>query len=102
MCEDTQAFSSVSTGDPARAEELYRRTLGLRVADTAAGLGLRLAGGTRVSVDPSSDRRASDHAVLSSVVDDFAAAIAWFKDPAGHLLSVLQEEDRPSARARAA
>lgn len=126
MFKNTQAFSSFSTPDLAKAKDFYGRTLGLDVAETPEGLELHLAGGTTVFVYPSDDYTAPEHTVLNFVVDDIDTAIdgltkrgvrmehydlpeiktdergifrgemgpkaiAWFKDPAGHVLSVLQE-----------
>jgi catechol 2,3-dioxygenase-like lactoylglutathione lyase family enzyme len=128
MFRTTQAFSSFSVDDVAKAKHFYAETLGLDVRDTPeGGLELRLGGGGgRVFVYPSDDYEAPDHTVLNFVVDDVEEtidalaergirmehydlpdiktdargvfrgdmgpeAIAWFKDPAGHVLSILQE-----------
>jgi catechol 2,3-dioxygenase-like lactoylglutathione lyase family enzyme len=126
MFKNTKAYGSFSVDDLAKAKDFYGRTLGLDVAEVPEGLELRLAGGARIFVYPSSDYTAPEHTVLNFVVDDIDAAIdglakrgvrmehydwtdiktdergvfrgesgpkaiAWFKDPAGHVLSVIQE-----------
>lgn len=127
MFQNTNAFSSFSVDDLARAKDFYGRTLGLDVAERPEGLELRLTGGTSVFVYAVPDYTPPEHTVLNFLVDDIDAAIdglaergvrmehydrsdietdergifrgpsgpkaiAWFKDPAGHVLSVIQEK----------
>lgn len=120
MVDDSTAFSSYSVDDVAAAKAFYRDTLGLDVAEQPEGLGLRLATGGQVFLYPKDDHQPATFTVLNFAVDDIEATvdeltgkgvvleryegfehdergiaggsprIAWFKDPAGNVLSVLQ------------
>ena len=68
MFKDVQAFSGFSVDDVGKAKEFYGKTLGLEVSEAHGLLTLHLAGGGRGS----------------------GPKIAWFKDPAGNILSVLE------------
>ena len=119
MFKNTQAFSGFSVDDLKKAKEFYSQTLGLEVVDRTEGLELRLAGGAKVFVYPKPNHTPATFTILNFVVDDIDAAvddltargvvfekydfvdekginrrggppIAWFTDPAGNILSVIQ------------
>ena len=121
MFEDTKAYSGFSVDDVAAAKEFYGGTLGLRTTEANGMLTLNLAGGRDTLVYPKPDHAPATFTILNFPVDDVAAAvdeltargvafehydgvtdergimrdrgpaIAWFRDPAGNILSVLQE-----------
>jgi len=121
MFKDTKAFSSFSVDDVPRAKQFYGETLGLGVSDEMNGLGLHLAGGGELFVYPKGDDHApASFTVLNFPVEDVEAAvdrlteagvrfeqyertdekgisrgegptIAWFTDPAGNILSVIEQ-----------
>ena len=123
MFKDTNAFSGFSVDDMDAAREFYAETLGIRVSDEGAGLGLELATGGSVFIYPKDDHEPAGFTVLNFPVDDIEAAIdaltergvtferyegfdqdergiaepphgpriAWFKDPAGNVLSVRSD-----------
>jgi catechol 2,3-dioxygenase-like lactoylglutathione lyase family enzyme len=121
MFKDTNAFSSFSVRDISEAKEFYGQTLGLDVVEESEGtLALQLGGGGRVLVYPKEDHTPATFTVLNFPVDNIEGAvdalgergikfesypgtdekgihrgegplIAWFKDPAGNFLSVLEE-----------
>ena len=122
MFKDSSAFSGYSVDDIDAAKAFYGDTLGLKVTENPAGLGLELATGGTVFLYPKDDHRPATFTVLNFPVDDLDAAvdsltgegvpmelydgleqdergvaaptpgprIAWFKDPAGNILSVMQ------------
>lgn len=120
MFGDVEAFSSFSVNDIPSAKKFYGETLGLKVVEEPEGLGLQLAGGGRVFLYTKPDHVPATFTVLNFPVDDIEKAvdqlaargipfedypdtdekginrgdegplIAWFKDPAGNFLSVLQ------------
>ena len=119
MLQDSKAFSGYSTDDIARARQFYGETLGLRVNEDNGFLTLHLAGDRDTLVYPKDNHVPATYTVLNFPVDDIEAAvdelvsrgvqfehydgvdekginrsggplIAWFKDPAGNILSVLQ------------
>ncbi|HEX3488743.1 MAG TPA: hypothetical protein VHU92_05350 [Streptosporangiaceae bacterium] len=71
MFADTKAFSGFSVGDLEEAQQFYGGTLGLRTSQENGLLILHLAG---------------DRDTLGG-----GPNIAWFTDPAGNILAVLQE-----------
>ena len=75
MLSDSKAFSGFAVNDLQKAKEFYGRVLGLNVSESHGMLHLHLAGG--------SDER--------GVFRGRGPVIAWFKDPAGNILSVLEE-----------
>jgi catechol 2,3-dioxygenase-like lactoylglutathione lyase family enzyme len=121
MFKDTNAFSSFSVRDIPEAKDFYGQTLGLDVVEESEGaLALQLGGGGRVLVYPKEDHTPATFTVLNFPVDNIEGAvdalgergikfesypgtdekgihrgegplIAWFKDPAGNFLSVLEE-----------
>jgi len=122
LFKDSSAFSGYSVDDIDAAKAFYGDTLGLKVTENPAGLGLELATGGTVFLYPKDDHQPATFTVLNFPVDDLDAAvdaltgkgvaverydgfaqdergvaapapgprIAWFKDPAGNILSVLQ------------
>ena len=128
MFKDTEAFSSFSADDLAKAKQFYAQTLGLEVSETKEGLGLKIAGGGQVFIYPKPNHTPASFTVLNFPVNDIDKTvdelkargvqfesyegelktdekgvfrggaqgdgpnIAWFKDPAGNILSVLEEK----------
>ncbi len=119
MFEQTKAFSGFSVDDVPRARDFYGRTLGLRVTEENGMLTLHVAGDRDILVYPKPDHAPATFTILNFPVPDIDAAvdqlgargvaferyattdakgvmrdqgppIAWFKDPAGNILSVLQ------------
>lgn len=126
MFRDSQAFSSFSVDDVAKAKEFYGRVLGLRVEEGGMGtLRLHVAGGAEILIYPKgADHTPASFTILNfpvenaeKAVDELAGrgvrfeqyegdlktdekgifrgggpVIAWFKDPAGNVLSVIEEQ----------
>jgi len=121
MFEHTRAFSGFSVDDIPQARRFYGETLGLRVSQEHGMLTLHLAGDRDTLIYPKPDHTPATFTILNfpvedidSAVDRLAArgirfetydgvdekgvfrkhgpAIAWFKDPAGNILSVLQRD----------
>src|SRR3954447_21508003 len=112
MFKDTEAFSGFSVHDIAAARRFYGDTLGIEVTEENGMLRLHIAGGHPVLVYPKDDHQPATFTVLNFPVPDVDAAvaelaargiglegavqrgygptIAWFKDPAGNWLSVIQ------------
>ncbi|MEO8969089.1 MAG: VOC family protein [Solirubrobacteraceae bacterium] len=120
LLKHADAFSGIATDDIAAARVFYADTLGLNVDEENGMLWLCLAGGREALVYPKPDHVPADYTVLNFRVSHIEAAvaelsasgveferydfvdedainrcggpyIAWFKDPAGNILSVLQE-----------
>lgn len=121
MFEDTRAFSGFAVDDIARAREFYGETLGLKTSVEHGLLTLHLAGSRDTIVYPKPDHAPASYTILNFPVDDIDQAvdelarrgvrferyegfeqdekgisrgepnIAWFTDPAGNILSVLEE-----------
>jgi catechol 2,3-dioxygenase-like lactoylglutathione lyase family enzyme len=121
MFQDTKAFSGFSVDDIPAAKEFYGTTLGIDVGEEHGMLQLRIAGGHPVLVYPKENHVPAEYTVLNFPVDDIETAareliargvtferyfatqdelgihrgegplIAWFKDPAGNVLSIIQE-----------
>ena len=124
MFEHTKAFSGFSVDDIPAAQRFYGETLGIKVTGEHGMLTLHLAGGGRPTlVYPKKDHTPATFTILNfpvadieSAVDELAARgvafehypngdargifremgppIAWFKDPAGNILSVLEDQDQ--------
>jgi catechol 2,3-dioxygenase-like lactoylglutathione lyase family enzyme len=121
MFEHTRAFSGFSVDDIAAARRFYGETLGLRVSEDHGMLTLHIAGDRPTLVYPKPDHTPATFTILNFPVDDIEKAvdeltargirfekyehvddrgvfrkegppIAWFKDPAGNILSVLQQD----------
>ena len=120
MFEDTKAFSGFSVDSVAEAKRFYGETLGLRVSEEHGILTLHIAGDRDTIVyHKGADHVPATFTILNFPVPDIEAAvdeltalgvkfehydfvdskginrrggppIAWFKDPAGNILSVLQ------------
>ena len=120
MFTDTKAFSGFAVDDVAKAREFYGETLGIETSEEHGMLTLHLAGDRPTLVYPKPDHTPATYTVLNFPVDDIDAAvdglvergveferygfgedekgifrdegpyIAWFKDPAGNVLSGLQ------------
>lgn len=120
MLEHSQAFSGFSVDDIPKAKRFYGETLGLRITDSNGNLRLHIDGNTDTVIYPKQDHVPATFTILNFPVADIEAAvdelvargvqfehydwvdvlginrrggppIAWFKDPAGNILSVLQE-----------
>lgn len=120
MLASSPAFSGFSTDDIPAARTFYADVLGVEVGEADGMLTLHLGGGHTVLVYPKPDHRPATFTVLNFPVDDVEEAvdaltargvvfehypgvddprgiqraygppIAWFTDPAGNVLSVLQ------------
>jgi len=120
MFKDTTAFSGFAVPDVAVAKAFYADTLGLNVSEENGMLTLHLAGGANVLVYPKPDHNPAAFTILNFSVDDIDTAVdelvahgvtmeryegfnadekgivrenpgvAWFTDPAGNILSVVQ------------
>lgn len=119
MLKDSKAFSGFSVNDVALAKAFYADALGLDVSEANGMLTLHLAGGHDTLVYPKPDHVPATYTILNFPVSDIEAAvdelaargvamehydftdprginrrggplIAWFKDPAGNVLSVLK------------
>lgn len=119
MFEHTKAFSGFSVDDLAAAKAFYADVLGVRVTEERGMLTLHLAGDRDTIVYPKPDHQPATYTILNFPVDDIDGAvdelarrgvrferydsvddkgiframgppIAWFRDPAGNILSVIQ------------
>ena len=120
MFEETRAFSGFSVDDIPAAKRFYGETLGLRVSEANGMLTLHIAGDRDTLVYPKPNHEPATYTILNFPVSDIDDAvkrladrgvaferlpgagddgimrrggplIAWFKDPAGNWLSVLQQ-----------
>ncbi|MEU4390972.1 VOC family protein [Kribbella sp. NPDC023855] len=121
MFGKVKAYSGFSVDDIPTAETFYRDTLGLTVKAAHGMLTLELATGGSVLIYPKDDHVPAEFTVLNFPVDDIESTvrtmvaqgitferyfdhhdslgiargdgppIAWFKDPAGNILSVIEE-----------
>jgi catechol 2,3-dioxygenase-like lactoylglutathione lyase family enzyme len=120
MLKDSKAFSGFSANDIAAAKEFYADKLGLEVSEANGLLTLHIAGDRDTLVYPKDDHVPATFTILNFPVDDIEAAvdalvtkgvefehypwvdarginrqggplIAWFKDPAGNILSVIEQ-----------
>jgi catechol 2,3-dioxygenase-like lactoylglutathione lyase family enzyme len=122
MFQNTRAFSGFSVDDVGAARQFYADLLGLSVTEENGMLTLHLANGSNVLVYPKGDaHEPATFTILNFPVADIDVAvaelttlgielehfpgvddngifrkggpyIAWFKDPAGNILSVLESE----------
>jgi catechol 2,3-dioxygenase-like lactoylglutathione lyase family enzyme len=83
MFANTKAFSGFAVDDVQKARQFYEGTLGVRTTEEHGLLTLHLAGGDR----PDESLEQDEKGIARGIGPD----IAWFKDPAGNVLSVLQE-----------
>jgi len=121
MFENTKAFSSFSVDDIPAAQNFYGQMLGLKVTESNGLLRLHIAGGAEILIYPKGTAHtAANFTVLNFPVKDIESTvkqlkergvafedmpgvdddgihrsggplIAWFKDPSGNWLSVIQE-----------
>ena len=122
MLGKTKAYSGFSVDDMDRARQFYGDTLGIETSDQYGLMTLHLAGGRDTLVYPKPDHTPAAYTILNFEVDDIGRAvdglaargvqfehyeglgqdekginsdgpeIAWFKDPAGNILSVVKAE----------
>jgi catechol 2,3-dioxygenase-like lactoylglutathione lyase family enzyme len=120
MFKDTKAFSGFSVDDLTKAKAFYSDVLGVEVTEENGLLNLHLAGGNPVLIYPKDDHTPATYTMLNfpvsnidKAVDDLMKRgvkfehyfdgqdekeiargngpnIAWFKDPAGNILSVIE------------
>lgn len=119
MFEHTKAFSGFSVDDIPKAKQFYGDTLGLKVSEDQGMLTLHIDGDRDTMVYPKDDHTPATFTILNFPVTDIETAvdelvargvqfehyewvdqkginrnggplIAWFTDPAGNILSVLQ------------
>ncbi len=121
MLGSSPAFHGFSVDDIPAARDFYAGTLGLEVSEENGMLFLHLASGARTLVYPKPDHVPASYTILNFPVADVEAAvdalvergvrfqhydwvedpkgiqrgygpaIAWFTDPAGNVLSVIEE-----------
>jgi predicted enzyme related to lactoylglutathione lyase len=120
MFKETKAYSGFSVNDIPAAKVFYSETLGLDVTEEYGMLTLHIKGSNGVLVYPKDDHEPAAFTILNFPVDDIdhtvdeltnkgvsfehyegsdekgifrqeGPLIAWFKDPAGNILSVLEE-----------
>jgi catechol 2,3-dioxygenase-like lactoylglutathione lyase family enzyme len=121
MFKDTRAFSGFSVDDIGTAKEFYAGKLGLEVSEENGMLRLHIAGGIPILVYPKPNHVPAEYTVLNFPVADIEETarelasrgitferysdehdelgilrgagppIAWFEDPAGNVLSIIQE-----------
>jgi catechol 2,3-dioxygenase-like lactoylglutathione lyase family enzyme len=120
MFTNTKAFSGFAVDDVDKAREFYGDTLGLKTSVENDILTLEIAGDRPTIVYPRPGHTPAEYTILNFPVEDIEAAvdelvargveferyegfdqddrgihrvgppIAWFKDPAGNVLSVIQ------------
>jgi catechol 2,3-dioxygenase-like lactoylglutathione lyase family enzyme len=120
MFTNTKAFSGFAVDDVERARNFYGNTLGLETEVENDILTLKIAGDRPTLVYPKADHQPANYTILNFPVEDIEAAvdelvargveferyegfeqddrgihrlgppIAWFKDPAGNILAVIQ------------
>jgi catechol 2,3-dioxygenase-like lactoylglutathione lyase family enzyme len=120
MFTNTKAFSGFAVDDVDKAREFYGETLGLNTSVENDLLTLHIAGERPTLVYPRPGHKPAEYTILNFPVEDIEAAvdelvargveferyegfdqddrgihrvgppIAWFKDPAGNVLSVIQ------------
>ena len=119
MLTNTKAFSGFSVDDIAKAKQFYGETLGLSVTEANGMLQLHTAGDRDTLIYPKPGHVPANFTILNFEVDDIDAEvdeltargvmfehydwvdpkginrqggplIAWFTDPAGNILSVIQ------------
>jgi catechol 2,3-dioxygenase-like lactoylglutathione lyase family enzyme len=116
-----KAFSGFSTNDIARAREFYEKTLGLEVSEESGMLSLHLGSSSVLiypkdnhepatftvlnlpvdDIDAAVDELTSRGVQFEhyegqgqddrGIMREYGPPIAWFKDPAGNILSVIEQ-----------
>jgi predicted enzyme related to lactoylglutathione lyase len=121
MLAESKAFSGFAAGDIPAARKFYEETLGVEVTEQNGMLTLHLGSGANVLIYPKPGHEPAGFTVLNFPVPDIEAAvaelvrrgvtferydfvdekginrqggplIAWFRDPAGNVLSVMQQD----------
>jgi catechol 2,3-dioxygenase-like lactoylglutathione lyase family enzyme len=122
MLDTTRAFSGFSVHDIDAVRAFYGQTLQIPLSEAHGMLHLNLGLGKEILVYPKGDQHVpAEYTILNFPVDDILSAveqlkgagvtfesydgvdengvfrrggppIAWFKDPAGNILSVIQED----------
>ena len=121
MVELTKAFSGFSVDDIPTAQRFYGEVLGLDVTESNGMLTIHTAGGRDTLIYPKPDHTPATFTILNFPVTDVEVAvddltargvefehydfvdpkginrqggplIAWFTDPAGNVLSVIQDD----------
>jgi catechol 2,3-dioxygenase-like lactoylglutathione lyase family enzyme len=119
MFTDTRAFSGFAVDDVEAAQRFYGDTLGIRTSEANGILTLHIAGDRDTIAYPKPGHVPAEFTILNFPVADIGAAvdaltergvafehydfvderginrrggplIAWFKDPAGNILSVIE------------
>jgi catechol 2,3-dioxygenase-like lactoylglutathione lyase family enzyme len=121
MLRSEHAYSGFAVPDIQAAREFYGRTLGLQTTDANGMLLLHLSLSNNILIYPKADHTPAGYTILNFPVDDIDVAvdeltkrgvsferyqgltdergvhrdggppIAWFTDPAGNILSIIQE-----------
>lgn len=120
MFAKSKAFSGFAVDDVPAARRFYAETLGLEVTEANGMLTLHLAGDRPTLIYPKAEHEPASFTILNFPVDDIEAAvaelkargvtfetydyvdadgisrnsgplIAWFRDPAGNVLSVIEQ-----------
>jgi predicted enzyme related to lactoylglutathione lyase len=121
MLPSERAYSGFAVDDITAAKEFYSQILDLTVTETNGMLRLHLSLSHHVLIYPKADHMPANYTILNFPVDDIDAAvdeltrrglsfhryqgltddrgihrddgqpIAWFSDPAGNILSIIQE-----------
>lgn len=120
MIDGTRAFSGFSVDDIAAAKAFYATALGLTVTEENGMLSIEIGGDKHVLVYPKNNHQPATYTVLNFPVGDIEATvdqlsadgvqferypnvddrgifrgegplIAWFTDPAGNIMSVLED-----------
>ncbi|MBC7538355.1 MAG: SRPBCC domain-containing protein [Bacteriovorax sp.] len=120
MFKNTKAFSSFSVNDIAKTKQFYGETLGLNITEDKGLLTIQLEGGGRILVYLKKDHLPASFTILNFSVSDIkktlkdlvakgisferyantdqlgishneGSLIAWFKDPSGNFLSVVED-----------
>lgn len=121
MLRDSKAFSGFAADDISAAKQFYADVLGLDVSEANGMLTLNLAGDRPTLIYPKDHHVPAEYTILNfpvadieTTVDDLVARgvhfehydwvderginrhggplIAWFRDPAGNILSVIQND----------
>ena len=120
MLKDSHGFAGFSVDDIQKAKQFYGDVLGLPVDENEMGiLDIQIGGGSHAIAYPKPNHQPATFTILNFPVPDIEAAvdeltargvefehydfvdpkginrqggplIAWFKDPAGNVLSVIQ------------
>lgn len=128
----TAAFTGISVDDIEKANDFYKRVLGLDLSSEAMGLHFRLPFGGMLFIYEKPDHQPATYTALNFVVEDidvavdelvekgvvfeiydnlfpgaeqdekgilrspdpikYGPSIAWFKDPAGNTIAILQDD----------